>query len=230
MLAEALHGFLAETIEKEIPAELRFLQSYDAARAAMRDIVDLPEPAANLFLRLCLQKRRAPLSSKAKARGVRSNHRWRNRPFGAGDRGGLRVDTSNILMADTVLLADAANPGATNRNQWYVAISRGRKRALVFTSDKDGLRANIQRTGERRLALELKAKAGAPMEAPRQQVGSRLPAWTRRAWATIQRIQRQQFVERCRSRIQPEPNVPRLRLAESPQLRTQPSVSRGIRP
>lgn len=55
VMAEALHGFLAETIEQEIPAELRFLQSYDAARVAMRDVVDLPEPAANLFLRLCLQ-------------------------------------------------------------------------------------------------------------------------------------------------------------------------------
>jgi conjugative relaxase-like TrwC/TraI family protein len=131
---------------------------------------------------------------------------------------------------DTVLLADAANPGATNRNQWYVAISRGRKRALVFTSDKDGLRASIQRTGDRRLALELNARAGAPMETPRQQVGSRLPAWTRRAWATIQQIQRQQFVERCRSRVQPEPNVPRLRLSESRQSSLQPSVNRGIRP
>ena len=54
-MAEALHGFLAETIETEIPAELRFLRSYDAARTAMRDVVDLPDPAANLFLRLCLQ-------------------------------------------------------------------------------------------------------------------------------------------------------------------------------
>jgi hypothetical protein len=54
-MAEALHGFLAETIELEIPAELRFLQSYDAARTAMRDVVDLPEPIANLFLTLCLK-------------------------------------------------------------------------------------------------------------------------------------------------------------------------------
>jgi len=71
-MAEALHGFLAETVENEIPAELRFLQSYDAARTAMRDVVDLPEPSANLFLRLCLQnagrlsqaKRRLPAFDK----------------------------------------------------------------------------------------------------------------------------------------------------------------------
>jgi hypothetical protein len=56
-MAEALHGFLAETIELEIPAELRFLQSYDAARTAMRDVVDLPENIANLFLTLCMQNK-----------------------------------------------------------------------------------------------------------------------------------------------------------------------------
>jgi len=55
VMAEALHQFLAETIETEIPAEIRFLQSYDTARSAMREVVDLPEPAANLLIRLCLQ-------------------------------------------------------------------------------------------------------------------------------------------------------------------------------
>src|ERR1035437_103025 len=104
---------------------------------------------------------------------------------------------------DTVLLADAANPGATNRNQWYVAISRGRKRAVVFTSDKDELRVNVQRTGDRKLALDLKTRPGAPVKTPRQQVAPRLPAWTRRAWATIHRIQRQRFVANYRSRVHP---------------------------
>ena len=32
---------------------------------------------------------------------------------------------------------------------------------MVFTSDKDGLRANIQRAGERELALDLKPEAPA---------------------------------------------------------------------
>jgi hypothetical protein len=52
-VAIALHGFLAETIEREVPSELRFLHAYDAARTAMREIVDLPETTANLFVRLC---------------------------------------------------------------------------------------------------------------------------------------------------------------------------------
>lgn len=55
LMAEALYRFIEETIEKELPAELSYLQHYDVARSAMRDIVDMPEPAANLFLRLCLQ-------------------------------------------------------------------------------------------------------------------------------------------------------------------------------
>ena len=62
---------------------------------------------------------------------------------------------------DTVLLADAANRAATNQKQWYVTISRGRRRALIFTPDRDGLRANLQNAGERELALSLKVKGAA---------------------------------------------------------------------
>jgi hypothetical protein len=115
--------------------------------------------------------------------------------------------TVEAKTVDTVLLADAANPGATNRNQWYVAISRGRKRAVVFTSDKDELRANVQRTGDRKLALDLNTRQGALMETPRQQIAPRLPAWTHRAWATVRRIQRQRFVENHRSRVQRAPKM-----------------------
>lgn len=55
VMAEALYSFVAETIEKELPRELAFLRCYDVARAGMRDVVDLPEPHANLFLKLALQ-------------------------------------------------------------------------------------------------------------------------------------------------------------------------------
>jgi hypothetical protein len=60
---------------------------------------------------------------------------------------------------DTVLLADAGCRMATNRNQWYVAISRGRKRVVVFTDNKAELRANIEQSGDRALALEMKLPA-----------------------------------------------------------------------
>ncbi|MFN0080038.1 MAG: Fic family protein [Prosthecobacter sp.] len=55
VMAEALYRFIEETIETELPAELRYLHRYDAARKAMRDVVDLPETTANLFIKLCLQ-------------------------------------------------------------------------------------------------------------------------------------------------------------------------------
>ncbi|MBI2512169.1 MAG: relaxase domain-containing protein [Opitutae bacterium] len=99
---------------------------------------------------------------------------------------------------DTVLFADAENRAATNRNQWYVAISRGRRRVIVFTSDKNELRANIVRTGERELALELKAGAIAPAETANTRLGH-WPEWTRQAWAIIRGAQRRRFVENYQS-------------------------------
>jgi conjugative relaxase-like TrwC/TraI family protein len=59
---------------------------------------------------------------------------------------------------DSVMLADATNRAATNAQQWYVSISRGRKKVTVFTTDKEELRANIQQCGERALALDLASK------------------------------------------------------------------------
>jgi hypothetical protein len=57
---------------------------------------------------------------------------------------------------DTVIFSDAANRAATDAKQWYVTVSRGRKRVIVFTSDKEALRANVQQFGERDLALDLR--------------------------------------------------------------------------
>ncbi len=54
-LSEMLFSFVEETIEKELPAEILFLQQYDTARRLMRDVVDLPNRYADLFVRLCLQ-------------------------------------------------------------------------------------------------------------------------------------------------------------------------------
>lgn len=98
---------------------------------------------------------------------------------------------------DTVLLADAANPAATNRNQWYVAISRGRKKALVFTDDKAALRADIVRSGERTLALELRASAPLLVETRQSE---RTPRWWTRAWASIERARRFQSLQAFRTR------------------------------
>jgi len=71
---------------------------------------------------------------------------------------------------DTVILCDAGTPAATNAEQWYVSITRGRKNALVFTSDKAALRENAVRSGERELALDLNAKSNGEKIAPSKTV------------------------------------------------------------
>lgn len=56
---------------------------------------------------------------------------------------------------DHVLFSDAAVRAATNAQQWYVTMSRGRKSIQIFTPDKQQLRQAILRSGERELALDL---------------------------------------------------------------------------
>lgn len=59
---------------------------------------------------------------------------------------------------DHVLFADSAVRAASNAQQWYVTISRGRKSVRIFTPDKTELRRAILRSGERELALDLLPK------------------------------------------------------------------------
>ncbi|MGA2255285.1 MAG: AAA family ATPase [Thermoguttaceae bacterium] len=56
---------------------------------------------------------------------------------------------------DYVLFSDSTVKAATNQQQWYVTISRGRKGIRIFTSDKEQLRENICRSGDRELALDM---------------------------------------------------------------------------
>lgn len=58
---------------------------------------------------------------------------------------------------DHVLLGDSAVRAATNAQQWYVSISRGRKSVRIFTPDKKTLRQHITRAGDRPLALSMSA-------------------------------------------------------------------------
>jgi hypothetical protein len=56
---------------------------------------------------------------------------------------------------DYVLFSDSTIKAATNAQQWYVTISRGRRGIRIFTPDKEQLRENVARSGHRPLALEL---------------------------------------------------------------------------
>ena len=55
---------------------------------------------------------------------------------------------------DYVLFSDSTIKAATNAQQWYVTISRGRRGIRIFTPDKEQLRENVARSGHRPLALE----------------------------------------------------------------------------
>ncbi len=59
---------------------------------------------------------------------------------------------------DYVLFSDSTIKAATNAQQWYVTISRGRRGIRIFTPDKAQLRENVARSGHRPLALEFAAR------------------------------------------------------------------------
>ena len=58
---------------------------------------------------------------------------------------------------DYVLFSDSTIKPATNAQQWYVTISRGRRGIRIFTPDKQQLRENVTRSGHRPLAMEFAA-------------------------------------------------------------------------
>lgn len=53
--AEALFGFIEDTLRTEMVAELEHLAVYDAARRRLRGVVDMPDRRLDLFLGVCLQ-------------------------------------------------------------------------------------------------------------------------------------------------------------------------------
>lgn len=54
-LAEYLFDRVADTIRVDLREELAFVETYDRALASVREIVDMPDRRASLFVRLCLQ-------------------------------------------------------------------------------------------------------------------------------------------------------------------------------
>ena len=52
---EALFSFIERVIDVDLAEELRFLLNYDSTKAALQEIVDMPDRLIDLFIRLCLQ-------------------------------------------------------------------------------------------------------------------------------------------------------------------------------
>jgi ATP-dependent exoDNAse (exonuclease V) alpha subunit len=80
---------------------------------------------------------------------------------------------------DHVLFSDSAVRAATNQQQWYVTISRGRKSIRIFTEDREGLAENIQRAGARELALDLEAQKPTQAELAQRQYSRGRRLWNR---------------------------------------------------
>lgn len=53
--AEALARFIAQTVDSELVEELAFLADYDRIKKELQEIVDMPDPQIDLFIRSCLQ-------------------------------------------------------------------------------------------------------------------------------------------------------------------------------
>ena len=66
--AEARFSFIEKTIDTELVEELSFLANYDRTKAAIGNIVDMPDRQIDLFIRFCLQNH-GQLSA-----GKRSSH------------------------------------------------------------------------------------------------------------------------------------------------------------
>jgi len=63
---EALYRFIERTIESELVEELAFLANYDKTKAALQEIVDMPDRQIDLFIRFCLQNN-GQLSARKRA-------------------------------------------------------------------------------------------------------------------------------------------------------------------
>lgn len=73
---------------------------------------------------------------------------------------------------DYVLFSDSAVQAATNAQQWYVSISRGRKGVRIFTPDKERLREAVSRSGHHPLAMDLLPTNTTRSSSPRQSLHS----------------------------------------------------------
>src|SRR6202012_4156505 len=60
-----------------------------------------------------------------------------------------------------VLFSDSTVKAATNNQQWLVTISRGKRAVKIYTPNKEQMRENVSRLGDRELAIEF-AKQDTP--------------------------------------------------------------------
>ncbi|WP_202806401.1 MobF family relaxase [Fibrisoma limi] len=76
---------------------------------------------------------------------------------------------------DAVFIAQPASTfAATNRNQFYVSVSRAKERVHIYTEDKDALLMQASEPGDRLSALELVKPKTFPVSVAKQMIRSRI--------------------------------------------------------
>ncbi|HYG33839.1 MAG TPA: MobF family relaxase [Clostridia bacterium] len=85
------------------------------------------------------------------------------------------VTTSHVAQSKTVdrvfvVQSAALSAGATNVNQFYVSVSRGRKGVKIYTDNLELLRENVARVRERKMALEIVVPPTAECLGPEREV------------------------------------------------------------
>jgi hypothetical protein len=112
---------------------------------------------------------------------------------------------------DYVLFSDSTIKAATNAQQWYVTISRGRRGVRIFTPDKEQLRENVTRPGHRPLAMELNNQQTSDHgEVRHDWIYRCMLRFGRRAAEMFERIQQVRRHQRIMKRIHEHKNIRKL--------------------
>ena len=80
---------------------------------------------------------------------------------------------------------DSAVKAATNQQQWYVTISRGRKGVKIFTADKGQLRENIPSPGSSLTEPMSEVRRFVPLHGSRADPGTATPLMGQATAGTI---------------------------------------------
>ena len=99
----------------------------------------------------------------------------------------------------------SSSRGAVNQEQLYVSASRGKAWMRIYTDDKDGLRAAVQRSSQKLAALDIKRPQPQPVKAAKPQRWHRLRKH-------LERLRRLAAIDRTRSASEkalPQPQIER---------------------
>ena len=117
------------------------------ARVRRKDL-KLPEPDQFIALVAHVRGNGSGRGGHSAGRTLPANYREFVRGYAITSYGSQGKTVEHVLFSDSTVKA------ATNNQQWLVTISRGTKAVKIFTSNKEQLRENVNRMGDRELAVE----------------------------------------------------------------------------